>query len=498
MSTDKKRILVEIILSCVVILLAIALILLIIFIRVERPNRLKEYTLTDISIMGLESFDFIENKSIPEYPYDNLGITGNLILDCHTGTCIHEIYHEIIRTYCDEDYCDDYDESWTEYKRIIDHNCSEQCYETGNDECNCSEPYNKIGTCKNKTNDEYKEGKVCYAYNTIIFWKGKKYTNVKISNYSFLEDSIILKDEDCPKGTKNCGIIDDNGDELCINLKFNCPINYISENKLSDECSSVLIGNKTFYYGNDNTTKRKIIAGLVVDTDLLLNKDNEQKDIIDNYTISGLLEDNQNLYKDVNLGYDPYKIENIDSKGSSYLRIFYNDQNVNLSSFRENKNYIFLNHKMNKRALDSIHYKTKIITILGLIALGYLLLVFFIILYKQYSYYKKGYYGFDGCNKGFYACFIIIFIGLMITPLIFGCINIKKANDAEKMDFNKDYSTFRNLNIAFIAIGFALFLFLIVYIVIVPIKCGFEEKNLDIKPQKEKIETSSTTVNNIK
>ena len=198
------------------------------------------------------------------------------------------------------------------------------------------------------------------------------------------------------------------------------------------------------------------------------------------------------------MGYDPYKIENIDSKGSSYLRIFYNDQNVNLSSFRENKNYIFLNHKMNKRALDSIHYKTKIITILGLIALGYLLLVFFIILYKQYSYYKKGYYGFDGCNKGFYACFIIIFIGLMITPLIFGCINIKKANDAEKMDFNKDYSTFRNLNIAFIAIGFALFLFLIVYIVIVPIKCGFEEKNLDIKPQKEKIETSSTTVNNIK
>ena len=97
---------------------------------------------------------------------------------------------------------------------------------------------------------------------------------------------------------------------------------------MSDDCSSFLLGNKTFYYGNDNTIKRKIIAGLIVDTDLLLNPDNDKKDIIDNYTISGLLEDNPNLYKDVNLGYDPYKTNNIDSKGNSYLRSFYNNQNI--------------------------------------------------------------------------------------------------------------------------------------------------------------------------
>ena len=78
---------------------------------------------------------------------------------------------------------------------------------------------------------------------------------------------------------------------------MNCPINYISENKLSNNYSSVLIGNKTFYYGNNITTKRKIIAGLVVDTDLYLNQDNDKKDLIDNYTISEFLEDNQNLYK---------------------------------------------------------------------------------------------------------------------------------------------------------------------------------------------------------
>ena len=170
---------------------------------------------------------------------------------------------------------------------------------------------------------------------------------------------------------------------------------------------------------------------------------------------------------------------------------------MNLSSLREAKNYLNFNRNMNNKFLNSIHYKTKVITYLGIIALGYLIIAFTIFLIFQKKRYQTNGYG-SYCEKATYGLVIVIFLILFIFPLIFGCINIKKANDAEKMDVNKDYSTFRNLNIVFIAIGFALFLFLIVYIVIVPIKCGFEEKNLDIKPQKEKIETSSTTVNNIK
>ena len=48
--------------------------------------------------MGLESFNFIEDKEIPEYSNDNLGLTGYLMLDCYTGTCIKEIYHKKIRS----------------------------------------------------------------------------------------------------------------------------------------------------------------------------------------------------------------------------------------------------------------------------------------------------------------------------------------------------------------------------------------------------------------
>ena len=321
MPTVKKRILLEIILSILVILFTITLIIIIILIRVNRPNLRSQNTIDDISIIGLESFDFIEEKTIPEYPYDNLGNTGKLILDCYTGTCIHQIPHKYsYYTNCDsKGFCQSDEYTVIEHRPIIDHNCSEQCHETGKTECYCSEPYDEIGTCKNKMDDRYEKGKVCYAHNTIYFWKGKRYDIGKSINYAYIKDAI-LKDEGCPKGTKNCGIIDNNGNQLCIRNHLNCPINYISENISRNDYSSVLIGNK-------------------------------------------------------NLGYDPYQEENIDSKGKSHLRIFYNEENVNLTFLREISEKINFNHRMNNVALNSIHYKTKVITILGLIALGFLLLV---------------------------------------------------------------------------------------------------------------------------
>ena len=86
----------------------------------------------------------------------------------------------------------------------------------------------------------------------------------------------------------------------------------------------------------------------------------------------------------------------------------------------------------------------------------------------------------------------------MITPLIFGCNNISKAKDAQNLIQNKKYSTFKNLNIAFIVIGFTLFLILIAYIILVPIKFGFKEKvNETINNTNKTIsEKSSSEVNN--
>ncbi len=44
------------------------------------------------------------------------------------------------------------------------------------------------------------------------------------------------------------------------------------------------------------------------------------------------------------------------------------------------------------------------------------------------------------------------------------------------MDPNREYLTFKKLNLAFTVIGFTLFLFLIDYTILVPINFCFEEK----------------------
>jgi heme/copper-type cytochrome/quinol oxidase subunit 2 len=114
-----------------------------------------------------------------------------------------------------------------------------------------------------------------------------------------------------------------------------------------------------------------------------------------------------------------------------------------------------------------------VISILGLISLFYLFLIFICIISYQCNYYK------NGSDKGSKCCYfwgIIIFIGLIITPLIYSCNIISKVKYAkEKYGYNDIFSTFKILNMIFVILGFALILFLIVYIILVPFKFCFKE-----------------------
>ena len=468
MMTRMKKNILWFIFSIVVLILSIALLVLANIINDKKPEQREEHFPPDVSINGLESFNFIEDKTIPEIPLSGLGSTGNVILTCYAGTCTEEIEHKQTETNCDEDYdlCRDVEESWTEYRKVIEHYCSKQCFDIGGSKCQCNEPYKTYGTCEK--NFYYEKGMVCQVDNIIYFWKGKKYSSYLSDSYSYL-DNVIFKDEKCREGTKNCGIIDSNGNELCISSNLKCPINYISEKKLSKDYTSVLIGNKTFYYGNDDTTKRKIIKELVVDSDISLNKDNDKKDILDEYTISGLLEDNKNLYKNMRLGYDPYKEKDIDSKGKSYLRISYTDNNANLTALREKKDLLIFNKTINKKVLDVIEDKTKILENLGSAASVYLIIVFIVVLIYQLK--KLNIRNACYClgSKCFQGFLILIFIGLIITPLIYGIMNYNKAKDAEDLVHGANYSTFKKLNLAFVILGFVLILFLICYIIFIPL-----------------------------
>jgi len=493
--------LIELIFSCIIILLTITLIILIISLTVKKPKVLSEYKVKIKTIIGLESLDFIDNISIPEYPHANLGLTGKLILDCYTGTCIKEIIHKDTYTTC-SDHRDPCSESlivWTEYRPIIDHFCSEQCYEYKSKECNCTEEFHKKGTCEHKMDDYYIEGKICFAYNTIYFWKGKRYEILKESTYNYL-DNAILKDEECPKGTKYCGIIDGNENKLCIESNLKCPINYISDDETNSnqDYSSFSFGNKTFYYGyNDSLKDKKIVMGLMVETDLYLNEDKYEKEIIDLYNISEFLKDNQNLFKDINLGYDPYSEKDIDKKGNSYLKAFYNTEQFDLTDLRNTENKYHFNVRINKKAFNPIHKKTKIITILGLISCGYLFLAFLVILKKRKNL-SEGYCGLVG--KVFYCLFIIPFLILILPTLIYGCKNIAYIKEAKSIDPKGNYKTFQRINNAFVITGFILFSILIVFIILVPIEKDFEcckRKNKELKNDttQTKVNQSNSNIN---
>ena len=473
--TEKKRILLDIIFSIIILVVSITLMLLLIFIEKKEPKTLPTFILNDILIDSLKSFTFIEDNTIPVYPNKNiLGITGELILDCYAGTCTYQEEHFSENERCDEDgdNCYTAEYSWTETETKIDLNCSIQCYNTGNSECKCSgtNAINK-GICNRNKNDEYKEGKFCDCYNAIYFWKGKKYKFTN-SNYTYLEDAV-LKDEVCPKWKKNCGTIDNSGNQLCVDEYDKCPINYISDKQSSNDYDSVLIDNKTYYYGYDNTSKKQIIEGLAVDTDLIPN--NNTKDILDENTLSGLLEDNKNLFQGINLGYDPYKINNIDSKGKSYLRISYNERNVDLSQLRKDRDKSYLTLEIKTSIINSIEKKTKSMVLIGLISLAYLIIVILIFICNQACCYKKGTFGKN--KKVCYFILILLFFGLIVTPLVFGCINVGKAKDGQNLNPNdEEYSIFKNLNLSFIIIGFALVFLLIACVIIVLCKLCYEEE----------------------
>ena len=64
--------------------------------------------------------------------------------------------------------------------------------------------------------------------------KGITFETIKTfqtKNYTYANDAK-LKDEQCPKNTKNCGILDDNENKLCSPLDSDCPINCISKKKM--------------------------------------------------------------------------------------------------------------------------------------------------------------------------------------------------------------------------------------------------------------------------
>ena len=142
---------------------------------------------------------------------------------------------------------------------------------------NCPYTY-KIGDCSKNEDDKYDSLKACYGDNIIYFWKGKKFEFIESYKYNGLTylKNTVLKNEECPWYTKECGILDDEENKLCLPDDLECPPNVISTKKLnlSNYTTIEFDDNTTIYYAYDKNSKiNKIIAGLYIDTDLYINKE---------------------------------------------------------------------------------------------------------------------------------------------------------------------------------------------------------------------------------
>ena len=453
-------------------LLTLSFGVLIIILLAKKAKKFPESDHNDIKISSFHSLNFTDDDSIIAYNEStpNLGLAGRLILDCFSGMCDKEYqYYE--------------DDGWeTGHEFQLDYNCSKQCSYNDISECTCVNSFSKYGDCSRKYDDKYDNEKYCYADNVIYFWKGKKYIAIQNEVYSYY-DNAKLKEEECPKGTINCGIIDDNENKLCVSSSSSCPINYLSENKIDENqfISSVIIGDKTFYYTfvDDYRNKRKIIGGLIADTDLLLNNNNDKKVLIDTNNISGFLADNKNLYKEVKLGFDPYKEGNIDKRGKSYLRYFFNEK-VDLPRLRNNIETYNFNYTMNKDYIKDINRFIKIIGIFGLIAtvLSLLAVISIIKIPEKFP---------------IFGCLFIIFNAVTLTM---GCINISDFNKLKDKDNNKFE---RIINLIIVILGFVLvayYLFLAIFYKNLRGKCSCNIFNKNNKESSTEITNKNMVTDN--
>ena len=123
----------------------------------------------DIPILLLKFIKFTQDKKKPSYYQNipNLGLAGELILDCYSGFCTEEKLKKVEEKICleDEDDNDCYKEDYflKYYEDRIDYKCSFECFESKeNTYNNCTDySFDYIDT---KGKDNYSYEKYCFIF----------------------------------------------------------------------------------------------------------------------------------------------------------------------------------------------------------------------------------------------------------------------------------------------------------------------------------------------
>jgi hypothetical protein len=436
-------------------------------------NKLKlEENDPTIDLSGIIDFSFNYNPSINlEYTENmsNLGFTGNLILDCYKGKCNYKETYKCTKRECrngeDGVECTDVESICESYEDFFKYNSSKLCRESNGESCNAcdnmtSYTYKKCSCSESKNSKEYSTEYSCYADNIILNWKNYIYyrKNATDSGYNYL-NSAFPPDQNCPSGTKQCGILDEHGNKLCYpDNVTECPINYItldsSDNKYN--YSSCVIDGVTIYYTNQATNEGLVLGGFYVDSDLKINYGDCQ--IISTSTIREFLDSQKNKQYRNSLNFDPYKDNNIDKKGNAYLRWcipgFGKERNIALV---KELNKVYELNKTTNNDLDELKSESMVIYIIDLV--GYILLILFLPIAIWTFKKKPGVFCFPLIIIEFGLSLIIIFYG------IYGSISINI--DISKMDkielYHKIFKASTSLDIIACCLKILLFIAFIAY-----------------------------------
>ena len=194
--------------------------------------------------------------------------------------------------------------------------------------CNLNQTLNKCKTIfdiDGKNLSLWGNGKFCY----------KKYETKEsqLKGYLLMLNNSVLENEECEKGYKKCGKLDDMGNYLCIKEDDDCPINDIKVTVSQQpdleklNYSYILINNKFFYYSN--TSEKPVITKLKVTEDGKLCTD---KSYIYTKYPQYILDNNFKNYgcrKKINGQLYEKDVEVLDTRTKKQL---YNDSDINLYS----------------------------------------------------------------------------------------------------------------------------------------------------------------------
>lgn len=498
----------------------------------------------DIPIIALQGFEFKNISNISYKPgISNLGSTGQLELDCFYGIC-----SRYIKRVCEEEYCyvpdsDEYpsynvfdfkknlsitqkkskkmrklNSCYTSYydcsitQKDIIYDCGEQCrknYKPSyyySDTCYCPSNYDDSSTsCRRQTISEYNSSKSCNPYNLILYWK-KYYYQKNEKEYSYVKNAV-LPNENCPSGTRQCGILDKFGNKLCLPQKEKCPINFIKIGTEPPDGShyftGIDIGNETIYYSNEFNTSL-IIKELYADSNISLeNKTNYE--IIDTYNISSFIYENYKIY--THNSKDPYKDKNIDSKGKSYLKFAYHDPDyfINLTEMKLLYNQYEFNKTINSDVMNKV--KSNLTTIFFCSFFGdiYLSVILFFLIFggiygainekqifcvKFFNPYNEDYFGAELIEFLKFLLILFPFIVLSLVSIIFSKISSDRLNETiegleQKSEIIDNINKLNNLFYNGSIIKFCLLSFLLILTVYIElIKKCLNSRNVNYSKSK--------------